>query len=91
MREVDYEIRILNEKYRQLQRKRSLQIAQVTLGIICLILVQFAPKEISKEVSKFLGSLTIFDAIKQITKTQIEKGSFKESDFYIPWKISQIK
>ena len=91
MHEVDYEIRVMNDKYKQLQRKKFLRGGQVALGVFCLVLIQLAPKEIATELGNVLGSLTVFDGIRQVSDIMGNAGSLKQSDFYIPWKLAQSK
>jgi hypothetical protein len=88
MREVDYNIRLLDVRFRNLRKMRALRTRNIAIQLCSLALVQLAPAPIAADLTKLLGSLTAFSVLEYFAGFREKADQLKESDFYFPWRIA---
>ena len=91
MKEVDYHIHMLNQQFKNIKKMRALRTRNVTLQLFGLGLVQLVPVEFAADLTKFLGSITAFQAIEHFVSFREKFDKLKENDFYFPWRIARAK
>ena len=87
IRQLDYEIRVLDERFKTLCRMRSLRAGQVVAQCFAIALCQFAPPELAKMLSAFLGGLTLHKLTDYFIDMTDKSAGLRESDFYFPWRV----
>lgn len=88
---VDYEIRVLNNRFDEIKRKSLGEVIGLSIMTIGLLSLYLLPSESSKLISQISGITTIPAIVKYITSGDWSTRQLQDSDFYYAWKVGKWK
>jgi len=91
LKEVDYEIRILNKRVERFRKKAKVEISYFLMSFMGLLSLYIMPSETAKLISQVIGVTTVPKILKYIVGGEWSTKQLDDSDFYYAWKISTLK
>lgn len=86
--EIDYQIRGLKIEIDKLRRIKLLQAAELTFFTISISALLFSNLDLLKQTAGLLGSINLYQLLKDYSSYSKDKLDLKKNDFYLPYLLS---
>lgn len=88
---VDYEVRAIETKMKQIKKLRSVAAHQAFLGVCAMGLCLALPSEASQIFSSMLGIYGAKEYVSHLLQEPAQIHELKSSDFYVPWMCTRTQ
>jgi len=89
--EVNYQIAVLNDRFREISRRRRWEFIAQALTTFGLLSLYTMPAELAKVISGVLGVASLSKVTSYIASEEWSSKKLASSDFFYAWKASRLK
>jgi len=90
MKEVDYQVRVMNNLYKSLIEKRTHKGIELSLGMSVIALSLLCPTELGQSILAAVGGTKALKGVWYLFDYNDSINQMKRSDFFIPWYINTL-